>query len=880
MCEPKGRGIRTKHHQDMNSLPVLIILCFTTGLTVGRKVSLPPGPLIRVEGEALSLRCEVSDYEGPMEQDFEWEATKGSETIQVVSTFDSSFPDQSLKARVLTDDISLERIGENTVELRIKEARLTDSGTFTCRTLSTDSVISGNYAADVLLRVIPNTLVVVPEVPMPSVHEGRRIDLRCNITQDFSEGIYLSVTWSVKKNQSLEQDLLTFGPDSSVTVGENFIQRYADGEMRLHLDNTGSYSLVLSGTLPADQGMYLCTAKQWTREEGTWNSIQEKSEVIGEVAVIPTAESFTVQVLDSPILNIGDNLNLTCLVSADDLAALGLEVTWLLNGTQILAHLSRDGVVAKTSDIFSISQVAEGEFRLDIHSVELSDKGLYSCRVRAWIQKSWNTWYRAAEKTSTPVQVVVIPRDPALTVTLTSPVIAQSLGDSTELVCQVSNVSHLWSKRLSVCWFYSAVSSSGDQVGTDVIASLNENGAVNPSDKYRNRIDSGLILVTRVEPATFKLRLLHTTNADVGEYVCNVTTWTLTRHGIWKYTSEHEAQALKVSLASKGPVISVIAHHKQQATFIGSTFEMSCLAKLKNLWKGVALSVLIMVQYDVDSPSRKVASLSPDLVLTLEDWIDPSRQKSLSLVKTGSMEFLFRILNVQMMDRGFYSCEVAAWTKPDKNNWEEVVKGESNKVHINFKLTKPSFDLYITSDTTSVYPWETVKMDCIIGASGTSNTDNVAYEIRWYRNHLRTSDSLVLLASMDRWGVVRKSPRNDTSDCSVERLRTQTFVLTIHGTQDSDAGEYYCTATPWIRSTTTEDWIQEPEVISEKVFLYVRFAVWDSMKLPLLYGTCTSLTVGLFSLILGLLCSLCCFRNTTQTTHTPHTRIKLLKITD
>lgn len=147
--------------------------------------------------------------------------------------------------------------------------------------------------------------------------------------------------------------------------------------------------------------------------------------------------------------------------------------------------------------------------------------------------------------------------DPALTVTLTSPVIAQSLGDSTELVCQVSNVSHLWSKRLSVSWFYSAVSSSGDQVGTDVIASLNENGAVNPSDKYRNRIDSGLILVTRVEPATFKLRLLHTTNADVGEYVCNVTTWTLTRHGIWKYTSEHEAQALKVSLASKGETIFI-----------------------------------------------------------------------------------------------------------------------------------------------------------------------------------------------------------------------------------------------------------------------------------------------------------------------------------
>lgn len=125
---------------------------------------------------------------------------------------------------------------------------------------------------------------------MPSVHEGRLINLCCNITQDFIEGIYLSVTWSVKKDQLLQQDLLTFGPDSGVTVGRHFIQRYTDGEMRLHLNNTGSYCLVISRAVPADQGMYMCTAKQWTREQGTWNRIQEKSEVIGEVAVIPTGE--------------------------------------------------------------------------------------------------------------------------------------------------------------------------------------------------------------------------------------------------------------------------------------------------------------------------------------------------------------------------------------------------------------------------------------------------------------------------------------------------------------------------------------------------------------------------------------------------------------
>lgn len=131
----------------------------------------------------------------------------------------------------------------------------------------------------------------------------------------------------------------------------------------------------------------------------------------------------------------------------------------------------------------------------------------------------------------------------------------------------------------------------------------------------------------------------------------------------------------------------MIARHKRQATFSGSTFEMTCLAKLKSLWDGVALSVIIFVQYGVGAPSRKLASFSPDLVLKLEDWYDSSRQDSLSLVKTGNVEFLFRIQGVQMMDRGFYYCEIATWTKPDGNNWLEMAKGESNKVQINFEHT-------------------------------------------------------------------------------------------------------------------------------------------------------------------------------------------------
>ncbi len=105
-----------------------------------------------------------------------------------------------------------------------------------------------------------------------------------------------------------------------------------------------------------------------------------------------------------------------------------------------------------------------------------------------------------------------------------------------------------------------------------------------------------------------------------------------------------------------------------------------------------------------------------------------------------------------------------------------------------------------------------------------SPSDDVAYEMKWFLRRLRGSNSPSLLASMDRWGIVYKAPRNDSSDCSLERLGPRKFALNVHSTQDSDAGDYYCTATPWIRSTTTGVWSKASEVFSQRVFLNVKFA--------------------------------------------------------
>ncbi len=155
------------------------------------------GPLLRVEGQPLSIRCDVSEYEGLREQDFEWTVTRGTETITVISTFDDRFTDRSLQDRIRSGDISVSRLADNAVELRIQEPRVRDSATYRCSTPSTDSVISGNYDADVQLQgqyvlfyMVESRLLQCIAIHLMNVHNIRFNMRYCSIVSQVTESTF------------------------------------------------------------------------------------------------------------------------------------------------------------------------------------------------------------------------------------------------------------------------------------------------------------------------------------------------------------------------------------------------------------------------------------------------------------------------------------------------------------------------------------------------------------------------------------------------------------------------------------------------------------------------------------------------------------------
>ncbi|XP_028427674.1 immunoglobulin superfamily member 8 isoform X2 [Perca flavescens] len=396
---------------------------------LARVVTVSPGPLIRVAGQTVSIRCDVTEYGGPNEQDFEWTMTKeaNGKKMNIISSFDARFSDPSLSKRVASGDISVARLKDNEVELKIAEVKSTDAGFYWCQTPSTDAVISGNYEAKVQLTVILNTLKVSPLTPPPVVPEGSDLTLSCNVTRELSHPTYLSVTWSVKRGATSEE-ILTFGPQGDVVTGAKYTRRYADGGIRLVPGKNGFFQLVISKVTTSDEGTYECNGTEWTYESGgKWIKIVESTKEMGTVAVTPTGQSLSVKAWSSSpsstplLLSPGEKLTLVCSVSADNLPALALEVTWLADGRElvtmelsgvVISNTSSGGAQGKRGEA-TLERTGVGEYRLGVRGVSGDDGGVYTCRIRAFIEKGGRSsggggrWHMAAEKTSSPVTVKV-----------------------------------------------------------------------------------------------------------------------------------------------------------------------------------------------------------------------------------------------------------------------------------------------------------------------------------------------------------------------------------------------------------------------------------------------------------------------------------------
>ncbi|XP_023617005.1 prostaglandin F2 receptor negative regulator isoform X2 [Myotis lucifugus] len=828
----------------------------------GRVVRVPAGSLVRVVGTELVIPCNVSDYDGPSEQNFDWSfSSSGSSFVELASTWEVGFGAQLYRERLQRGEILLRRTANDAVELHIKDVQPSDQGHYKCSTPSTDATVQGNYEDTVQVKVLADALHVAASPlssPGPglgrslSLHLGEPFELRCEAATTSPLHTHLALLWELRHGAA-RQRVLALTREGRLHPGPGYEQRYHGGDVRLDTVGSDGYRLSVNRALAADQGTYRCVVSEWIEEQGAWQEIQEKAVDVATVVIQPTvlraAVGRNVSVAE------GKELDLSCNITADRADDVRPEVTWYFSrtpdrpvpGPHVLARLDRDSLVHSSPHV-ALSHVDARSYHLLVRDVSKENSGYYSCHVALWVPGHNRSWHKVAEATSTPVGVDVTWLEPDYQVYLNASKVPEFSDDLTELECRVVDKRSMeGSVRVTVSWYYRVNRRDDDVVTSELLAAMDGDWTLKYGERSKQRAQDGDFIFSKERADTFSFRIQRTTEEDRGNYYCVVSAWTRQRNSSWVKSRDVFSKPVHIFWASEDSVLVVKARQPKPFFAAGNTFEMTCKVSSQNI-KSPRYSVLITAEKpagDLSSPNetKYIISLDQDAVVRLENWTDASRADGVVLEKVQEDEFRYRMYQTQVSDAGLYRCVVTAWSPVRGSLWREAATSLSNPIEIDFQTS-----------------------------------DDMAFDVSWFVVHSFGLDKdPILLSSLDRKGIVSTARRDWKSDLSLERVGVLEFLLQVHGSEDQDFGNYYCSVAPWVKSPTGS-WQKEAEISSKPVFITVKMDVLNAFKYPLLIGVGLSTVVGLLSCLIGYCSSHWCCKKEVQETRRERRRLMSMEM--
>ncbi|KAM9487010.1 immunoglobulin superfamily member 3-like [Clarias gariepinus] len=248
------------------------------------------------EGESLQLECQVSS------QTFQhthlsvtWYLRGTTDTRPIISL------DRDLVVRPGTEFldryslglIAIEKIEDTTYRLKISQVQQSDRGEIYCQAeewiqdpdrswfrICHRNTTSSNIEVKAL-DTVDEVGTFVPQIRVlnPALEEGGVMKIQCSIEAQNLPGRFFSMTW-LKNNIEVSQ----IGPTGVVSVGNTYMRRENDGELRTVKKGDRIFILTIQPVRAEDQGMYQCKAAQEEKTD-TGSFIRGQSQLSHEETV-------------------------------------------------------------------------------------------------------------------------------------------------------------------------------------------------------------------------------------------------------------------------------------------------------------------------------------------------------------------------------------------------------------------------------------------------------------------------------------------------------------------------------------------------------------------------------------------------------------------
>ncbi|XP_064165799.1 immunoglobulin superfamily member 3 [Anguilla rostrata] len=437
-------------------------------------------------------------------------------------------------------------------------------------------------------------------------------------------------------------------------------------------------------------------------------------------------------------------------------------------------------------DIY-VERLAGDSALLHISKLEAKDQGQFECYTP-------NTDGHYLGSYSAKTNLTVIPD--TLSVTSVGQTLSKVEGDTLQLACEVSRQTPQHT-HLSVGWY---LRSPNQSAPPQDLVTLSRDFVLRAGGPYKQRFNTGDVRLDKTSSATYKLTIYRLQPADQGLIYCEAAEWIQDPDRSWYAMTRKQSEKTSVKVQPTDRDFSIQVSTERRAYAAGETLELRCSIDAQSV-QDRYFSVSWVFS------SSPVAVVGPSAVPVLSgEYVRREAAGQLTVRKESPAVHLLKLRWLRPEDTGKYICRVTEREKMPSGDFIDRSK-RSRNVQISVQPLRSNITVSLSANSTEVLEGDPIQLVCSVrGAMETASSLSVLWQWTDGQGDAPPQD----LAAADREGTVRPGPsyreRSAYGEICLDRVRTDTFALSVYNALPGDAGQYRCTVTEWVPAPDGTTW--------------------------------------------------------------------------
>uniref|UniRef100_A0A7N8XTQ1 Immunoglobulin superfamily member 3 n=1 Tax=Mastacembelus armatus TaxID=205130 RepID=A0A7N8XTQ1_9TELE len=438
----------------------------------------------------------------------------------------------------------------------------------------------------------------------------------------------------------------------------------------------------------------------------------------------------------------------------------------------------------------SVERLSRDSAVLHITKVQANDQGLFECYTP-------NTDGRYLGSYSARTNLTVIAD--SLTVTAPAQTLSKVEGDTLQLTCEVSRTT-LQHTHLSVGWFLRSPEDAA--APPQELVTLSRDFVLRSGGPYRQRMAAGDLRLDKTSTTAYRLTIHKLQPMDQGLLYCQAAEWIQDPDDSWFAMTRKQSEKTQLRIQPTDRDFSIQVSTERRSFTAGEPLELRCTIEAQNVPERF-FSVSWVFS------SSPVAVVGPSAVPVLgPDYVAREAAGHMTVRKESANVHLLKLQHLRLEDAGKYICRVTEREKTPTGDFIDRSK-RSRNVQITVQPLKSNITVSLSTNSSEVREGDAIQLTCSVQFT------TGPLSVVWQWTDKQGTGPAQEVASMDQDGTVWPSPtyreRSSYGEIRVEKVRADTFSLSLYNALPGDEGQYSCTASEWLQTAT------EPELKWEKI---------------------------------------------------------------